>query len=137
MSVKKSDSPRGSRAEQTSLDLGMDPPQGTCASCDQSVRRGAGVEVRRRYRFGICLITLHRACRDAIGEEGIARVVADREAHWAQRLGIPGENRQTSPLADTEGEPALPNDPHVQRHVESGPHKCGRTRSSVVIQPCM
>lgn len=90
--VRKSDAPRASRAEQTSLDLGIDPPQGTCASCQQPVRRGTGVEVRRRYRFGICLITLHRACRDAIGEEGVARIVADREEHWAQRLGISGES---------------------------------------------
>lgn len=105
MSLNKSDAPRASRAEQTSLDLGLDPPQGTCASCQQPVRRGTGVEVRRRYRFGICLITLHRACRDEIGEEGIARIVPDREAQWAQRLGISGESRSpTMPAGREEGD---------------------------------
>ncbi len=93
MSVRKSDGPRASRAEQTSLDLGLDLPQGTCASCQQPVRRGTGVEVRRRYRFGICLITIHGVCRDEIGEAGIARIVANRKAHWAQRLSISSESR--------------------------------------------
>jgi hypothetical protein len=48
------------------------------------------VIVRRAYRFGVCLVSLHRTCLEALGEDGIARLVAEREARWARILGVPG-----------------------------------------------
>ena len=80
--------------EQLTLDLGIELPAGLCAYCQASVRRGAGVTIRRRYQFGVCVVTLHRTCREVIGKEGIAAIVAARERQWASLLGIARDQRQ-------------------------------------------
>lgn len=74
--------------EQLPLDLGLEPPVGVCAWCHEPILRGHGVILRRAYRFGVCLVSLHRACAQEAGDEGVARLVADREARWAARLGL-------------------------------------------------
>ena len=76
--------------EQTALDLGLEPPLGKCACCGQSIRRGQGLTVRRSYRFGICLVSLHRACRSEIGDQGVLEIVRQREDGIARRLGLDG-----------------------------------------------
>lgn len=81
---------RAPAGEQLPLDLGTEAPVGTCAACHAPLRRGHDVIVRRAYRFGVCLVSLHRTCLETLGEDGLARLVAEREARWARILGVPG-----------------------------------------------
>ncbi len=76
------------QGEQVPLDLGLDPPVGQCARCHQPIRRGHGVTARRPYRFGVCLISLHRACLAEIGDQGVSEIVRQREEGLARRLGL-------------------------------------------------
>ncbi len=73
--------------EQMVLGFGNQSSPGRCALCGQSIRRGQGVTVRGSYRFGVCIMSLHRPCRSGLGEEAISDIVRRREEQIARRLG--------------------------------------------------
>ncbi len=88
--MAKSPKSNGAVGEQLPLDLGLDPPVWQCAWCRLPIRQGHGVTVERPYGFGVCVLSLHRACRLAAGAEGIMRLVREREVHWARLLAVLG-----------------------------------------------
>lgn len=83
--------------EQLPLDLGKDPPVGHCAWCRLPIRQGHGVTVERRYRFGICVLNLHKTCRVEAGTDGIMSLLGQRETHWAAAFWSP--ERVCEPIA--------------------------------------
>ncbi len=86
--MPRGNAPRPSVGEQTTLDLGLEPPVGRCAFCGGQIRRNQGVTVQRPYRFGVCAVSLHRSCRFEIGAEGIVAIVLERERRLARMLGV-------------------------------------------------
>ena len=59
-----------------------------CPHCHKPIRRGRGATIRRPYRFGLCLVSLHRSGRSAIGDEVVAAIVHQPEEQVAHRLGV-------------------------------------------------